>query len=328
MSVRSDAPPGQALNRAVATDARGNQAVASANLLIERETIAGRMTLIGRITRGDCALTGPREGIPGVRVVLEDGSFALTDADGRYHFEGLVPGTHVAQAQASTPPGTGSKFVDCTASSRSAGTPNSRFVTGRGGSLVVADFAAIVGENAAAAAVAPVVKETAVSDPAAAGAGIDFVGMGDGPDDFLFPALDHNPRAPAVRVAIRHRAGHTVELSVDGKPAGTIFTLDSLPAQVEVYVGDFAGAGPATGAVLFAVQNGAALTYAGANDLKYSSTAAAPASFAACACVPAATNAYDPAIRHVCVNPKGVLASGSPAPGSNSARFLFSGSFG
>ena len=195
MSVRADAPPGQALNRAVATDARGNQSVASANLLIERETIAGRMTLVRRITRGDCALTGPREGIAGVRVVLEDGSFVLTDIDGCYHFDGLVPGTHVVQAQASTLPGTGGKFIDCTASSRSAGTPNSRFVTGRGGSLVVADFAAIIGENAAAST--PAAKETSVSDPAAAGAGIDFVGMGDGPDEFLFPALDHNPRARA-----------------------------------------------------------------------------------------------------------------------------------
>ena len=217
MSVRSDAPPGQALNRAVATDARGNQVVASANLLIERETIAGRMTLIGRITRGDCALSGPREGIAGVRVVLEDGSFALTDADGRYHFEGLVPGTHVAQAQQSTLPGEGSHFVDCANSTRSAGSANSRFVTGQGGSLAVADFAAVLGENTAANA--PAAKVTFASDPTASGAEIDFLGLGDGPDDFLFPALDHNPRAPAVRVAIRHRAGQTVELSVDGKRA-------------------------------------------------------------------------------------------------------------
>ena len=46
MSVRADAPPGQALNRAAASDARGNQAVASANLLIERETIADRKSVV------------------------------------------------------------------------------------------------------------------------------------------------------------------------------------------------------------------------------------------------------------------------------------------
>ncbi|WP_230206809.1 hypothetical protein [Novosphingobium sp. Gsoil 351] len=217
MSVRGDAPPGQALNRAVATDARGNQATASANLLIERETIAGRVTLIGRITRGACSLDGPREGIAGVRVVLEDGSFAVTDADGRYHFEGLPPGTHVAQAQELTLPGKASRLVDCTRSSRSAGSASSRFVTGGGGSLVVADFAAVLDEDRILKSYVTV--EKLVSDPVAAGAEIDFVGLGDGPDDFIFPAPDYNPRAPAIRVAIRHRAGHTVELSVDGKPA-------------------------------------------------------------------------------------------------------------
>ena len=96
--------------------------------------------------------------------------------------------------------------------------------------------------------------------------------------------------------------------------ADSIFTLDSLPTQVEVYLGDFDGTGPATGTILFTQQNGAALTYAAATDLKFSNQTAVPANFAACTYVPTATNAYDPAIRHVCVNPKGALASGSPAP--------------
>ena len=220
MTVRADAPPGQALNRAVATDARGNQAIASAAVRIDRETIAGRMTLIGRITGGDCSAQGPRPGVPGVRVMLEDGSFAITDADGRYHFEGLVPGTHVVQAQRTTLPGKGAKFVDCTASTRSAGSPSSRFVTGQGGSLAVADFHAIVGE--VAAPTPSVAAEKIASDPIAAGAQIDWFAAGNGPDDFLFPAIDHNPRAPAVRVVIRHRAGHKVALSADGRPVDGI----------------------------------------------------------------------------------------------------------
>ena len=79
------------------------------------------MTIIGRVTAGGCTLPeAGRPGIPGVRVMLEDGSFALTDADGRYHFEGVVPGTHVVQVAAMTLPEGGS-FTDCTRSSRSAG---------------------------------------------------------------------------------------------------------------------------------------------------------------------------------------------------------------
>ncbi|MDP3676521.1 MAG: hypothetical protein Q8R44_15715 [Novosphingobium sp.] len=52
-----------------------------------------------------------------------------------------------------------------------------------------------------------------------------------------------------------------------------------------------------------------------ATDLRFSDQAAAPASFAQCGYTPAVTDAYDPAIRHICVNPKGALATGSPAPG-------------
>ena len=97
--------------------------------------------------------------------------------------------------------------------------------------------------------------------------------------------------------------------------ADSVVTVDSLPTQIEVYVGDFDGIGPAAGTILFTQQNGAALTYTAAGDLRYSNLAAAPANFAACTYVPALTNTYDPAIRHICVNPKGALASGSPAPG-------------
>ena len=219
MTVRADAPPGQALNRAETTDSRGNRSIASATLRIERETIAGRMTLIGRVTRGDCSVIDPREGIAGVRVMLEDGSFAITDADGRYHFEGVTPGTHVVQAQSATLP-RGGAFIDCARSTRTAGKANSRFVTGQGGSLVVADFAAVVPEQSLAT---PVTKTTIeVTDQAAAGAGTDFLVMGDGPIDWLFPTPDHNPRAPAVRVAIRHRAGQTVALAIDGKPVDAL----------------------------------------------------------------------------------------------------------
>lgn len=214
MTVRADAPPGEAINLAQGRDSRGNISKASAVLRIERDILSSRMTIIGRVTAGECLLDGTRTGVPGVRVMLEDGSFAITDSEGRYHFEGIVPGTHVVQAAAQSLP-EGSRFVDCSNSTRSAGSANSRFVTGQGGSLVVANFAATVPEGGVATITPPISDETFRD---AAGAERDWLALGDGPDGFLFPAMDHNPRAPAVRVAIRHRAGSTVELSAEGKP--------------------------------------------------------------------------------------------------------------
>lgn len=222
MVVRSDAPSGQASNRAEATDILGNTTVASATVRIERDNIAGRMTIIGRVSANYCDPNSVGTGIAGVRIMLEDGSFAITDADGRYNFDGVVPGTHVVQASSPTLP-KGGVFVDCTKSTRSAGSATSRIVNGRGGSLVVADFHALVSEaglqNQGKGQGAPTAPKagTAQTGPTSAG-DVDWLALGDGPDGWLFPEVDHNPRAPAVRVAIRHRKGQSVKLRVDGKP--------------------------------------------------------------------------------------------------------------
>ena len=224
MSVAPDAPPGHAENRADVRDSLGRVGSTSTSVRIERDGIAGRLTIIGRITAGDCTLEEGRIGIPGVRVMLEDGSFAITDADGRYHFEGVVPGTHVVQAARSTLP-EGGRLVDCTRSTRSAGSAASRFVTGRGGQLVVVDFHARVPaaallnlrQQAAAAEASLLAAQSAPAEPEA-----DWLALGDGPDDWLAPAPDANPRTTAVRVAIRHRRGHTVTLSADGEAVNAL----------------------------------------------------------------------------------------------------------
>lgn len=244
MSVRPDAAPGRALNDAAVTDSLGRIARANVAVDVERETIADRMTIIGRITAGPCTLDDPGPGIPGVRVVMEDGSYAITDADGRYHFEGVVPGTHVVAVSGMTLP-EGAELVDCYGDTRGAGSASSRFVIGQGGSLVVADFHAIVpvGSLAQAADLAETrpdgegaravdaIAREAAKDVDAHGDGApvmdyapntDWIALGDGEDGFLTPGLAANPRAPSIRVAIRHRRGQTVILKVDGKEVSNL----------------------------------------------------------------------------------------------------------
>jgi len=244
MSVLPGASPGQATNKAEVTDRRGPAAYSSAVVTIDPDTLASRMTLVGRIAAGGCAYHGPHLGIPRVRVMLEDGSFAVTDDDGRYHFEGIVPGDHVVAVSPETLP-QGGLFVNCARSSRNAMSATSRFVDGTGGTLAVADFAAELPAAATEELVALTAKrhrsEENVATPAkaeplkpgeapsaealdeeerlqrdAAGADKDWLSLGDGPPAFLFPDAGHNPRAPAVRVVIRHRPDQKVELTSDG----------------------------------------------------------------------------------------------------------------
>ncbi|MGB3167067.1 MAG: hypothetical protein WBA68_09870 [Alteraurantiacibacter sp.] len=244
MTVAPDAPTGHVENLVSANDSVGREVETSASVEILRDIIAGRMTIIGRVTAGDCSLVedADRIGIPGVRVMMEDGSFAVTDIDGRYHFDGVVPGTHIVQASRMTLP-EGGEFVDCTLSSRSQGSAISRLVTGQGGSLVVVDYHAIVPQeqlSAIIAAAEPVatlegnglemvtlpdlIEGATAADtmPQDSTATTDWLAMGDGEIDWLAPAIDENPRAPAVRVAIRHRRGQTVELLVDGQRANPL----------------------------------------------------------------------------------------------------------
>lgn len=280
MSVRPDASPGQAVNEAQIIDSLGRIARANAIVDIARESIADRLTVIGRVTAGPCSVDDPRVGIPGVRVMLEDGSFAITDADGRYHFEGVVPGTHVVQASRMTLP-EGGEFVDCHRSTRNAGSTSSRFIIGHGGQLLVADFHATVPEGWRSVAApkaetrpdgdgARALNAIATEEPILAGsedeiaqeivlpktqttlimngvpvstakaaapkaisssAGTDWLAMGPGETTFLSPTVDANPRAPAVKVAIRHRKGQKIDLRVDGEPVNPLAFDGTLEAS-------------------------------------------------------------------------------------------------
>lgn len=217
------AQPGNALNRASATDNRGTASnVAEATIAIKRDQLGDRMTIIGRIADGGCAVDpGKAAGVAGVRVMLQDGSYTVTDEDGRYHFEGVRPGLHVVQIDPSTLP-LDREAVDCARSTASAGSAISRFVEGRGGSLKRADFRAVAAAPRADNRMAAPVVPTVLSDPEAAGAGRDWL-AGEAPGTgWLFPAPDHNPRAKAVRAAIKHLPGQTVSLKINGKPVDAL----------------------------------------------------------------------------------------------------------
>lgn len=106
-------------------------------LFDDRGTIAGKVyaecDCDGRPGQGEGEV-----GIPGVRVVLEDGTAAITDAEGKYNFVNVRAALHVVKVDRSTLPA-GAVLVPL--GTRNAGDGGSRFVDLKAGELHRADFA-------------------------------------------------------------------------------------------------------------------------------------------------------------------------------------------
>ena len=221
VSIAPGAPTGEALNRARVVGqgtVTSNEAAASVRLRPLLFTDA--MTIIGRVTEGNCGdPVDKRKGVPGIRLLMEDGTFVVTDRDGLYHFEGVRAGRHVVQIDTASIPATHAP-VACDIDTRQANSPISRFVEGGGGLLKRVDFQLKpTGKVAAADAGLPV----AILDDAAAAGSRDWLAATQtattqaGAIDWLFPLADHNPRAPIVRTVIRHMPGQRVALTINGK---------------------------------------------------------------------------------------------------------------
>lgn len=133
-AVNTATAVGQA-NSGTLTSNRGQVAVR-----IKEPLFSSRFTLIGRVFESDCnSAWGSLKGLANARVMLDDGTYVVTDADGQYHIEGLRPGTHVVQLDTSSLP-KGYEPVSCIQNTRFGGSAYSQFVDVKGGGLWRADF--------------------------------------------------------------------------------------------------------------------------------------------------------------------------------------------
>lgn len=96
--------------------------------------------------------------------------------------------------------------------------------------------------------------------------------------------------------------------AVDGN---SILIVDSLPSQIRV--------GTAASPTIVQGNPPSGLAVDPSTDVGYSTAASMPTTFAQCSYVP--TVDYDPAIRHVCINPKGTMAGSTGIPPSFTVTF-------
>ncbi|MDH3303713.1 MAG: OmpA family protein [Gammaproteobacteria bacterium] len=131
-----------ATNTAYANSTSGvGSNAASSTLTLVEDLFTDKATVVGRVILGSCDdnVSNDLEGVGSLGIYMEDGRYAITDEGGRFHFEGLEPGTHVVQLDRDTIP-RHLELMDCNAGSRFAGRSYSQFVDLRGGSVWRADF--------------------------------------------------------------------------------------------------------------------------------------------------------------------------------------------
>ncbi|WP_370584306.1 hypothetical protein [Polaromonas sp. CG_9.11] len=150
-AVNAGARAGQAENTAQAIGGASSN-IARARVLVSEDLNRSRAILVGRVTQvGTCdsKQDGPSEekgdaasaplGLKGVRVLLQDGTYIVTDQEGRWHAYNLRPGTQVVQLDETSLP-KGFELQACEQNSRTGGRNFSQFVNLRGGTLWRADF--------------------------------------------------------------------------------------------------------------------------------------------------------------------------------------------
>lgn len=213
------------VNTAIARAPGGVQSnEARAVVRLATDLFTDRGFIVGRVSEGSCgASDGP--GVPGVRVYLEDGRYALTDAEGKYHFEGVAPGSHVVQIDDHTLPDH-LAAGGCADTVRHARQGRSQFVDLRAGALWRADFQ--LARRTASAQVAPADRPLAGSGRAlpsadarggASGAAASFdIEAEDGSVRWLAPQQDAVLAIPSVKLAVAHGPSQRVTLELAGRP--------------------------------------------------------------------------------------------------------------
>jgi uncharacterized repeat protein (TIGR01451 family) len=130
--------------------APGNVRSNEARVLVRmnEELFSQKGFIVGRVIEGACDRDARQDnGVPNVRIYLEDGRYGVTDENGHFHFEGLEPGTHSVQLDKLTLPEY-LELAPCADAMGHAGREYSQFAELRAGTLWRTDF--VVRQKAAA----------------------------------------------------------------------------------------------------------------------------------------------------------------------------------
>ena len=215
--IAAGAQLGEAVNSAVAVNGGGapisNRAEAA--IYIQEDLLRSRLTIVGRVVEDACdpEEDWPREitdgiGVPGVRLYMETGAYVVTDEDGLFHFEDVEARTHVVQLDEVTIP-QGYELVQCEDNTRYAGSPYSKFVDAKGGSVWRANF--YLKNNNADKGLR--VEESATSEATEyLKYDVEWLNKQQLELAWAYPAADVTPTSRSINIGLKHDIKHSVHL--------------------------------------------------------------------------------------------------------------------
>ncbi|MBI5558731.1 MAG: DUF11 domain-containing protein [Deltaproteobacteria bacterium] len=178
------------------------------------ELMRDRALLMGQVILDDPGDEPSGESdLAGMRIYMEDGRYAITDERGMFHFDNVVPGSHVVQFDLDTLPAE-YEMVPTEKNSRYAGRAWSTFVDVQGGALWRTDFHIIRKPGPNRLVEGGPGRQDDKSEKQSAAV------EGSPPSDaaWLLPAAGEVLAIPSANITIKHHREHTVRLTVNGEP--------------------------------------------------------------------------------------------------------------
>jgi uncharacterized repeat protein (TIGR01451 family) len=231
VEIAAGTKSGKARNRAqAAADGGLRSNTAEALVTVTEDLFRSESFIVGRVIADNCndLPTERADGVKGVRIYLEDGTYVITDEQGMYHFEGVKPGTHVVQIDLASLPAE-YQVVDCRPSTRTAGTPYSTFVELQGGTLWRVDFH-LLSTSPAGEAQSPsprnaeMKEDRSGSEEDAPRQDLDRID----PDKLLpgfawvEPAENFYPYLPSVKLAVQHGPNQKIDMLLGDQPLSAL----------------------------------------------------------------------------------------------------------
>lgn len=228
MQIVPGAQVGRQTNRIFLLDGRQNIAsnVAQADIMVREDLLRTTGTITGSVSLGSCAPEADRKksmpGLAGVQIYLETGDYVTTDTRGKFHFQNVLPGTHVVQIDDHTLPN-GYELVLCEQTSRAAGSSRARFVELNGGTVQNVRFTA---QKLAADPIQSTAPEIALhaqdQSPSETAThkghayDIGWLNQQDNSTSWIYPTEHDVLATPSLDLGIKHASNLRAELVLNG----------------------------------------------------------------------------------------------------------------